>query len=287
MTKPVKMVALDLDGTALDPYKGITEREENAFRRAMDMGVHIVVATGRAFYSLPRDIFDIEGIEYVVTSNGAQVTRLKDRKLIYENCIEETSVLQIADILEDAGVRTEAFTEGRAYIDASEFNAIRSGEIRTRDADYVLSTRNPVDDIFSFIRDHASRIENISINYPSDEAKEKFTEVLEAIPDVTVTSSFSLNNEIGGATTSKADGLGFLMDMLEITPEELMACGDSPNDGAMIKMAAIGVAMGNATDDVKEMADWITASNAEDGVAKAIEKFVLSEEEKGGKQGWR
>lgn len=278
MRKPVKMVALDLDGTALDPFGRITEREERAFKRAMDMGVHIVVATGRAFHSLPDNVFSISGIEYAVTSNGAQVTRLKDRTLIYENCIAAASVAEIADILEKAGVRAEAFTDGRAYIDVSEFNAIKSGEIRTRDSVYVLSTRNPVDDIFAFMREHRDRIENISINYPSNEAKEKFSRVLGEIPGVTVTTSFSLNNEIGGATTSKADGLSHLMERLGVTAGELMACGDSPNDGAMIRMAEIGVAMGNADDSVKEMADYVTGTNGEDGVAKAIEKFVLGED---------
>ena len=277
MRKPVKMVALDLDGTALDPFGRITEREELAFKRAMDMGVHIVVATGRAFHSLPDNVFSIGGIEYAVTSNGAQVTRLKDRTLIYENCIAAASVTEIADVLEKAGVRAEAFTDGRAYIDVSEFNAIKSGEIRTRDSVYVLSTRNPVDDIFAFMREHRGRIENISINYPSDEAKEKFSKVLREIPGVTVTTSFALNNEIGGATTSKADGLSHLMERLGVTAGELMACGDSPNDGAMIRMAEIGVAMGNADDAVKEMADYVTGTNAEDGVAGAIEKFVLGE----------
>lgn len=272
------MVALDLDGTALDPFGRITEREERAFKRAMDMGVHIVVATGRAFHSLPDNVFSIGGIEYAVTSNGAQVTRLKDRTLIYENCIAAASVAEIADILEKAGVRAEAFTDGRAYIDVSEFNAIKSGEIRTRDSVYVLSTRNPVDDIFAFMREHRDRIENISINYPSNEAKEKFSRVLGEIPGVTVTTSFSLNNEIGGATTSKADGLSHLMERLGVTAGELMACGDSPNDGAMIRMAEIGVAMGNADDSVKEMADYVTGTNGEDGVAKAIEKFVLGED---------
>ena len=277
MRKPVKMVALDLDGTALDPFGRITEREERAFKRAMDMGVHIVVATGRAFHSLPDNVFSIGGIEYAVTSNGAQVTRLKDRTLIYENCIAAASVTEIADVLEKAGVRAEAFTDGRAYIDVSEFNAIKSGEIRTRDSVYVLSTRNPVDDIFAFMREYRGRIENISINYPSDEAKEKFSTVLREIPGVTVTTSFALNNEIGGATTSKADGLSHLMERLGVTAGELMACGDSPNDGAMIRMAEIGVAMGNADDAVKEMADYVTGTNAEDGVAGAIEKFVLGE----------
>ena len=281
MDLPVRMVALDLDGTALDPLGRITVREEKALRRAMSMGVHIVVATGRAFHSLPDEVLDFDGIEYAVTSNGAQVTRLKDKKLIYENCIGAASACAIADILEKSDVRTEAFTDGRAYIDRREFEAIRDGIETTRDRRYVLSTRIPVDNIFDFIREHSVRIENISINYPSDEAKARFTEVLKRIPEVTLTSSFSLNSEIGGATASKADGLSHLMEKLGISREALMACGDSPNDGAMIRMAAIGVAMGNAVAEVKEMADYVTASNSEDGVAKAIERFVLNEDEAG------
>ncbi len=281
MDLPVRMVALDLDGTALDPLGRITVREERALRRAMSMGVHIVVATGRAFHSLPDEVLDFDGIEYAVTSNGAQVTRLKDKKLIYENCIGTASACAIADILEKSDVRTEAFTDGRAYIDRREFEAIRDGIETTRNRRYVLSTRIPVDNIFDFIREHSVRIENISINYPSDEAKDRFTEVLKRIPEVTLTSSFSLNSEIGGATASKADGLSHLMEKLGISREVLMACGDSPNDGAMIRMAAIGVAMGNAVAEVKEMADYVTASNSEDGVAKAIERFVLNEDEAG------
>jgi hydroxymethylpyrimidine pyrophosphatase-like HAD family hydrolase len=80
---------------------------------------------------------------------------------------------------------------------------------------------------------------------------------------------------MGGATTSKADALKFLMDRLGITKDHLMACGDSPNDSRMIELARIGVVMGNANEQMKEKADYITDTCNDDGVAKAIEKFVL------------
>ena len=269
------MVALDLDGTALDPFKGITEREERAFRCAIDMGVHIVVATGRAFHSLPEDVFRIDGIEYAVTSNGARVIRLKDRSLMYENCIGEDTVLKLVEMLRGAGVNAEACIEGRAYIDRREFEGVRDGTILNRDREYVLSTRTPVDDIFGLMEENRTKIENINLNYFTFEEKEKWVSAIEGMEGITLTSSLSLNSEIGGATTSKADGLLHLMEELGVTAEELMACGDSLNDGAMIKMARVGVAMGNASAEVREMADYVTATNAEDGVAKAIEKFVL------------
>ena len=121
----------------------------------------------------------------------------------------------------------------------------------------------------------AGRIENISINYIYEEEKKQIEGMLEGIKNVTVTSSFPHNNEVGGKTTSKATALKHMMEVLSIGREELMCCGDSLNDIEMIKLAEIGVAMQNAVQEVKEKANYITDFNYEDGVAKAIERFVL------------
>ena len=90
-----------------------------------------------------------------------------------------------------------------------------------------------------------------------------------------LTSSFPHNFEIGGKHTSKGQALLFLMERLGLSRDELMACGDSPNDEEMIYLAGIGVAMENGEASTKEIADYITDTNDRDGVAKAIEKFVL------------
>ena len=102
--------------------------------------------------------------------------------------------------------------------------------------------------------------------------------VLLQLENATVTSSLDNNWEIGGATTSKANALRALTEMLGIKKEEMMACGDSPNDIAMLQEAGISVAVGNAKDPVKERASFISATNNEDGVAVAIDKFVFGEE---------
>ena len=119
------------------------------------------------------------------------------------------------------------------------------------------------------------QIENISINFEFAEDKEKWQRILERIDDITLTSSFKHNFEIGGANTSKAEALRFLMRRLDVEPRELMACGDSPNDIEMIKLAEIGVVVGNASEEMKSLADYVTDTNDNDGVAKAIENFVL------------
>ena len=91
--------------------------------------------------------------------------------------------------------------------------------------------------------------------------------------EITVTTSQTHNLEIGGRTTSKADAIANLCKFLSISEENVMAVGDSPNDGAMIEAAGLGVAVANALDEVKEKADYITLSNNDNGVAYAIKKI--------------
>ena len=167
------------------------------------------------------------------------------------------------------------FANGKAYISRNEYDAIVSGDILTRSRGYVMATRNPIDDIFTHMIDWDNHIENISVNYPNNDKKRECEKRLAEIEGITVTSSFPLNNEIGGASTSKADALEFLLHNFGLHKGNLMVCGDSRNDISMIEHAGLGVAMGNADDFVKDAADITTLSNEEDGVAYAIEKYAL------------
>lgn len=97
--------------------------------------------------------------------------------------------------------------------------------------------------------------------------------------DVVISGSIGSNLEMNAPGVHKGEGLLILGKLLGIEREEIMACGDGGNDLEMIKTAGLGVAMDNATDEVKAAADYITCSNEEDGVAKAIEKFVLNEKD--------
>lgn len=273
--KKIKMVALDLDGTALDKNSQITDRTRKVLQMAMKHGVHIVVSTGRSFDAIPEAVFDVEGIEYVINSNGADITEVSSKQCIYANHIEEKTVLAAIELLQESGLSVEAVIDRITYIDKAEYDDIVKHGSDYRDIDYVISTRTPVENLFGYMMEHKGKIENINIIFRTLEEKEKWRKKLVNIPDSTLTTSFTHNYEIGGKTTSKAEALRFLMKKLDISRDELMACGDSPNDEEMIKLAGLGVAMGNATESVKEMADYITDTNSNDGVARAIEKFVL------------
>ena len=275
--KTVRMIALDLDNTTLRTDKSLAPRTREAFRKAMERGVHVVISTGRVFSALPESLTEIEGIEYAVNSNGACIYRLADRKLLYTNYLDPAAARTVLDILREEPVVVEGFTDGHAYINASAYNDLRENGSSYLAVDYILWSRRPVPDVLALLDEHIREIENISVSVPDPAEKERVRRRLEKVKGITITSSVPYNIEIGGGTTSKAEALSHLMMKLGVTPAELMACGDSPNDLAMIRMAGLGVVVDNASDAMKREADFVTASNDEDGVAKAIERFVLAE----------
>ncbi len=272
----IKLIALDLDGTTLRRGSILSDETKSALEEAIDKGVHVVIATGRTFASLPESIFTIKGLEYVITSNGAHITELSSMETIYSNCAEGKAIESVRDLLYDnKQFPVEVFTNGHAYIDESVYEDIKNNGSDYMDANYIIRTRNPIPCVYDFMLEHKEHIENINIHFRDLDDKAMFNGVLKNFEGITVTSSMPHNIEIGGETTSKATAIWSLCQLLNIGEENVMAIGDSPNDSAMIIAAGLGIAMGNAVDEVKEIANYITLSNNEDGVAHAVRKFII------------
>ena len=271
------MIALDLDGTTFNSAGGISERTVKAIEAASEMGVHVVISTGRAYTSLPDHIKSVKGIGYAITSNGAHVNLLESGEAIYNDYLDPDAVAEIARVREETGADLEIFIKGQAYTNESYYNEVKEHGCEYRNADYVLWSRRPAADVTSMMLEHRDEIENVNFIYSTLERLEEARPEVEAIKNATITSSFPNNLEVGGPNTSKKTALLYLMDRLGVTPDELMCCGDAPNDIQMAELAAIGVAVDNAWGGLKDHADYITASNDDDGVAKAIEKFVLKQ----------
>ena len=272
------MVALDLDGTTFDSAGDISGRTVAALEEAARQGTHIVISTGRSYASLPQHIRDVEGIEYAITSNGAHVNRMHTGEQIYSDYLDPGAVEEIAVLKDETGADIEVFINGRAYVDESYYRDVEENGCPYRNAAYVLWSRRPVDDVTKMMMDHRTEIENVNFIYPTLDLLETAKPRVKAIKNANVTSSFINNLEVGGPNTSKKTALLWLMDDLGIDREELMCCGDAPNDIAMVELAGIGVAVANAWGGLKDHADHITASNDDDGVALAIEKFVLKKD---------
>lgn len=274
MKQDIKVIAMDLDGTALNHQKQLTERTRSAIQNAAKSGIQIVVATGRTFSSLAPEVLAMPEITCAITSNGAVVNRIPDGAVLLHNYPNPETVSEIAGMIQEEKIDTEVCTGGQAYIGQSYYDRVLEGKTN-RDVQYVKTTRHPVPDIYQFLLQHRVAIENINLNFKTLEEKQQWQQRFQKLPGVTPTSSFLFNVELGGATTSKAHALQALLDEWQMTSQQVMAFGDSENDLGMIQLAGIGVAMANGMEEVKQAADLLAESNEEDGVAKIIEQLIV------------
>ena len=273
MKQDIRLIAMDLDGTALNSKKELTERTRAAIAQAAKQGIHVVVATGRTFSSLAPAVLEQKELSCAITSNGAVVNEIPGGKILYTSYLQEEAVLRIAEMAEAEKVAAEVCTGGIAYIGQDYYDRVLDGQ-SGRDIHYVRTTRHPVPDIYEFMREHKDNIENINLNFDTLEEKLHWQKMMREDPEVTPTSSFLYNVEVGGKNTSKAHALLHLMEQWQLSRDQVMAFGDSENDLEMLHMAGTGVAMANAEETVRRAADLTAESNDRDGVAKVIEDLL-------------
>lgn len=273
--KDIQMIALDLDGTTLNSSGQLSDHTRETLEKAAEQGIYVVVTTGRSYNSLPDHIKNVKGISYAITSNGAHINDVASGRSIYDSYLTESAVKAVGELTKDMNVGIEVFINGQAYIDERTYNDIRENGSQYRNAEYVLWSRKPVNNIYALMSENSTSIENINICFDTVEQLESERARIEAIPNASITSSLKNNLEIGGPDTSKKSALVELMGRLGISRESLMSCGDAPNDIPMLQYAGLGVAVANAWGGALDHADYVTASNDDDGVALAIEKFAL------------
>ena len=281
----IKCIALDLDRTTLDSQGHLSEENRTAIGRSASAGVHVVVASGRSLDSLPAEITEIPGVRYAITSNGAAVYDLCERKCLRQFKMTPESVEDILrhteqgrmkiEYLEETEISYEAFIDGRAFAESRYVAApVRFGAM-PQAIPYIQSTRRPIEDMRTFIREHKSELDCIDLVVKSEEMKNKLWKNLrENVSDVYITSSVKQLLEISHRDAGKESGAKFLLEYLGLTREELAAFGDGDNDSGLLKYAGIGFAVANASPECREAADEIVASNDEYGVAQGINKIL-------------
>ena len=281
----IKCIALDLDRTTLDSQGHLSEENRTAIGRAASAGVHVVVASGRSLDSLPAEITEIPGVRYAITSNGAAVYDLCERKCLRQFKMTPESVEDILrhteqgrmkiEYLEETEISYEAFIDGRAFAESRYVaDPVRFGAM-PQAIPYIQSTRRPIEDRRTFIREHKSELDCIDLVVKSEEMKNKLWKNLrENVSDVYITSSVKQLLEISHRDAGKESGAKFLLEYLGLTREELAAFGDGDNDSGLLKYAGIGFAVANASPECREAADEIVASNDEYGVAQGINKIL-------------
>lgn len=272
----IKVIGIDLDGTTIKKDGSIGELTKEAIKEAIESGIEVCVCTGRSLNAIPDVIRELKEVKYVATSNGARITNINTNETVYENYLNPSAVDYILNLSIKENLMLEVFMDNQAYIDERLYKEIEKNGSKYRSRRYVLISRKPIKDIITFARENKEKIENINIFFTDLKRLEEIKPLVNKTKKATITQSFPNNIEVGGENTSKKTALSFLIDKLGAKQEELMCLGDALNDMAMIKFAGVGIAMGNAWDELKEVADYVTDDNNNDGVGKAIYKFALN-----------
>ena len=278
--KDIKLVALDLDGTLFDNSSRISERNLTAIRSITDKGIHVVISTGRPFEGIPFDQIKGTGINYAITATGSGIYEISTGKCLYENAMDEELVTPILNFLLTRDIHMDAFIGGKGYTPIQCVETAQKLTVPSSIKNYIITTRTRLDNILQFIHENQLKVQKMTLNfYPAADGtlidRETVRKFLVSNPSITTVCGGYNNLEFTRADANKGVGLRKLAEILGVNPDATMAIGDTENDLAIIEAAGIGVAMGNATDAVKARADYVTTTNTKDGVAAAIEHFIL------------
>ncbi|MDR5588588.1 MULTISPECIES: Cof-type HAD-IIB family hydrolase [Clostridium] len=272
-----KLVCIDMDGTLLNGHSNISERNKDALKKAVKKGVQVAISTGRIFAS--ADYFaDLIGIKTdLISCNGAYIKNRSTNEVMYSNTLTNEQVLKIHDSIKGHDFKIIYYTHDTAIVDSlfpenhtyNVTNKLVSDEKKVK---FFITS-----DINKILEKYSNKIIKVIC---LDNSKDKNTlfEVknnLLKFSDIETVSSGDNNFEVMQRGVSKGNAARILSEKLGIKQEEVICIGDNENDLSMIKFAGLGVAMGNGSDVVKEVADYITDTNVNDGVAKVIEKFIL------------
>ena len=278
--KDIKLVALDLDGTLFDNSSHISERNLTAISSITDKGIHVVISTGRPFEGIPFDQIKGTEINYAITANGSGIYEISTGKCLYENAMDEELVTPILNFLLTRDIHMDAFIGGKGYTPVQCVETAQKLTVPSSIKNYIITTRTRLDNILQFIHENQLKVQKMTLNfYPAADGtlidRETVRKFLVSNPSITTVCGGYNNLEFTRADANKGVGLRKLAEILGVDPDATMAIGDTENDLAIIEAAGIGVAMGNATDAVKARADYVTTTNTKDGVAAAIEHFIL------------
>ncbi len=267
MNPPIRLVALDLDGTLLRSDKTISERTLQTIQTARDQGVVVAIATGR-MYSTARAYGRILGLGDMpmVLYAGGLIQTVESGKKLYEKAISVEDAKDVLAIAKEKGWQMQTYIDDVLRVAVSD-HWVQEYEKKTGAnavicGDDVYQPQGPCNKILS--------------RGTHEELLQRKAYIDRQLPGkLQVLFSEDTFLEIMPIGVNKGTGLQRLADLFGVSIEETMAVGDSQNDIDMLKAAGLSVTMENAHDEIKKIAGYVTASNDEDGVAQAIEKFVL------------
>ena len=268
-----KLLVLDVDGTLLNDEREISKRTLAALLKVQQMGVRIVLASGRPTYGLMPLAKTLELGNYggfVLSYNGCQIIKAQNGEILFERRINPEMLPYLEKKARKNGFAIFTYHDDTLITDSPDNEYIKN--------EALLNNLKIIrEDEFSTAIDFAP----CKCMLVSDKEKaligleQPWEKRLAGTLDAFRSEPYFL--EVVPCGVNKANTLGALLEHLGVTREEVIAVGDGVCDVTMLQLAGMGVAMGHSQDSVKVCADYVTASNEEDGVALAVEKLILAE----------
>ncbi len=271
----IRLIALDLDGTLLNSSKEITDYTSGVLYRAAKKGIYIVPSTGRSEAGIPKNVASLPFIDYALTLNGALVVDLKTKKIIHECVYTYEEALFLWDFIQKYDAISDCSIDGELYMERRALQRLPDYTADSERLAVMKQTRKETENIRKMLLKDGAKSAKMNLLFSDPKERLKAMRELESLPFVEVSSSLDKNLELNRKGGNKGNGLKALAAYLSLGMNQVMAFGDSDNDITMIAAAGLGIAMANAVPEILNIADGLTDSNNEDGVAHAIERWVL------------
>ena len=271
-----KIVASDLDGTLLNKEQTVSEENFCAISEMNRLGVEFVPTTGRAMNELELSLINSPDIRYIITSNGAVAFDKKVGKPIITRYISKAAVRLILETIRPYNVFFVVHEGGKTYFDKNKYNSdflniCGVGEYYG----YIIGKyAEAVEDFESFLLS-SNEVELICLFFELDEGTRSCNQVLENCGMLSAANPRANYLEIYSSDAGKGDTLVALADKLGVDIADVIAVGDSDNDFTMIKKAGLGLAVANACDALKEIADQTICNNSEHIAKYVLENFII------------
>ncbi|MEM1505175.1 Cof-type HAD-IIB family hydrolase [Domibacillus sp. 8LH] len=286
----MKLIAIDLDGTLLSPGMEITKENIEALRKAQSQGNIVMICSGRA----PEDIQQIlKKYEISCPLAGSNGTVVQVNESVLESIsLDRKDIIKIAEKLDEDRVPYRVYTNHGIYVPADWSErvafAVKKDRIEIEglpDEIYQRITEQPQKSSLikyfnkynELFNEEELTVQKFFVLTLNSTTKRALSAYLGGISSIVITSSGPLNIEVMDQNGNKGNALKRVAEYYGIPLDNTVAIGDNFNDVPMLELAGLSIAMGNADPLVKEMCDTVTDSNDKNGVAHAIDRYILSE----------
>ena len=269
----IKLVAIDIDGTLVNEEKIMTRKVNKAVHEAIDQGIKVVLCTGRPIEGIHPYLNQLDfkdENDYVISQNGACIIQTSTMEIINERSLKLDEVLELVQFMEKFPLTICALNEEHFYVLTDQISEPLKEESRVVNMELEIVSEEFFDEDSAILKvcclGSKEQLDDFEEQLPL-EMREKYY----------VVRSQPYFIEIMVKDTNKGTALKKLAEHLNLSMDEVMAIGDGENDYEMIEAAGLGVVMENGTERLKGIANEMTLSNEEDGVAHAFEKWVLNQ----------